>query len=228
MTAKEIAQQLTHGTNDLDVLVVEGKRAAEIAELFAKQMPSYSPDWNEQLTSYEGYLFPAKYSFAKNSTIQEVISAMTEEFDAVYKKVNNSTSLSKADIVTLASLIEREAKHDQDRALISSVLHNRLSINMPLQVDATIQYALGYSQTEQTWWKKSISFEDLTVNSPYNTYTHQGLPPGPICNPGFAALNAAANPANTSYFYYMTDKKGITHYGKTLAEHNENIKRFEL
>jgi len=99
---------------------------------------------------------------------------------------------------------------------------------MALQVDATIQYALGYQLAQNSWWKKNLTTEDLHIDSPYNTYTNPGLPPTPICSPDLEALCAAFNPADTNYLYYFTDGKGVTHFSRTLEEHNANIKKYGL
>ena len=153
---------------------------------------------------------------------------MLENFDKKYATIAQSSKnmLSKNDIVIIASLIEREARFSEDRPLISSVLHNRLSIGMKLDIDATVQYALGYHEDKKNWWKKGLTLKDLEINSPFNTYTNPGLPPKPIANPGLASLQAALDPANTEYLYYISDKTGHNHYAKTLLEHNANIKRY--
>ncbi|MCL4387469.1 endolytic transglycosylase MltG, partial [Patescibacteria group bacterium] len=127
----------------------------------------------------------------------------------------------------VAYLIEREAKKDEDRPLVASVILNRFNIGMKLDIDATIQYALGYQEDEKRWWKKSLTLDDIKLNSPYNTYRVSGLPPTPISNPGLASLQAVVNPSDTNYLYYITDSKGINHYGKTLEEHNANIQKYQ-
>jgi UPF0755 protein len=99
---------------------------------------------------------------------------------------------------------------------------------MKLDIDATIQYALGYDPVSHSWWKKNLTIQDLNIDSNYNTYNHPSLPPTPIANPGLASLYAAANPALTDYLYYMTDKNGVNHYARTITEHNKNIKIFGL
>ena len=97
---------------------------------------------------------------------------------------------------------------------------------MPLQADATVQYALGYSEEEKTWWRKDITSEDLALNSSYNTYKNPGIPPAPISNPGLNAINGVLYAANVPYFYYISDKKGVMHYAVTLEEHNQNIRKY--
>jgi UPF0755 protein len=226
LSSKEIATRLSKGVEDIWVTIPEGKRAEEVAAILKDKIPEYDNSWERELTAHEGYLFPDTYLIPHNTTIGDIVSLFTSTFEERYKAVTiNSTAMSKEQIVTLASLIEREGRHDQDRPLISSVMHNRLDIGMPLQIDATVQYAIG---TEDDWWKKDLTFDDLKVNSPYNTYLVTGLPPGPISNPGLKALQAAANPAKTDYLYYITDQDGVNRYAKTGEEHNANIRKYGL
>ncbi len=227
-TTAEIAENLTKGALDIWVTIPEGKRAEEVAQILKETLPNYESTWQTQLKEHEGYLFPDTYLIPKDATIDQIISLLTETFDQKYNTVTNNTNFSKIKVVTLASLIEREARKDEDRPLVSSVMHNRLDIGMPLQIDATVQYALGYDYYGKSWWKKELSFDNLKLNSPYNTYVNPGLPPTPIASPGIKALEAAANPANTPYFFYITDKNGDNHYAKTLTEHNANIKKYGL
>ncbi len=228
MDAETIAKALTQSSMDIAVTIPEGKRAEEVAEILQATMPTYSETWRLELTKHEGFLFPDTYRFSRDATIEQIVATMTDTFEQKYKQVTNSTDFSREQIVVLASMIEREARHADDRPLVSSVMHNRLQINMALQIDATVQYALGFNQQEQTWWKKGLTTADLAINSPYNTYTNPGLPPTPIANPGLASLQAAAAPADTNYLFYITDKQGINHYARTLEEHNTNIKKYGL
>ncbi|MDO8461194.1 MAG: endolytic transglycosylase MltG [bacterium] len=230
MTAAEIAENLTHGTLDIWVTIPEGKRAEEIAEILAKNIPSYQDTWRENLVKQEGYLFPDTYLIPKDADIDLIALLMKNNFDKKYGAISpaKKTNLTKKEIVILASMIEREAKFDQDRPLVASVLLNRKDIGMKLDIDATIQYALGYQEIEKTWWKKGLTLQDIKLNSLYNTYLNPGLPPTPISNPGLEALNAVVNPAETQYFYYISDSSGRNHYAKTIEEHNANIKTFGL
>lgn len=229
MSASEIANEFTHGTLDIWVTVPEGQRAREIAQTLEKNMPTYDKSWDDVLEENEGYLFPDTYLFPKDSTVETIISIMRDNFDSKYETVDTSnTNLSKKEIVVLASLIEREARHDEDRPKVSSVINNRLEIGMKLDIDATLQYALGYQTDEKRWWKKSLTNADKIIRSPYNTYAVAGLPPAPISNPGLESLNAAANPDETPYLYYITDSSGTNRYGKTLDEHEANIEKYGL
>lgn len=230
MTAEKIAETLTHGTLDVWITIPEGKRAEEIADLLSTNIPSYKESWRSRLVANEGYLFPDTYLIPKDADVDLVLAIMKGNFDKKFAQIDfpNKSNLTKNEIVILASIIEREAKFPTDRLLVASVLLNRLKISMPLQADATIQYALGYQEDKRSWWKKALTREDLKIDSSYNTYTNVGLPPGPISNPGVEALKAATNPANTDYLYYLSDKSGRNHYARTLEEHNQNIKKYGL
>ncbi len=227
MTEDQIAQALTHGTTDIWVTIPEGKRATEIAEILQEKISTYDPSWKDTLATEEGYLFPDTYLFPANATIDQIIEIMKNNFMTKYHQatINQTANLSEHDIVTLASIIEREGKSPEDMKLVASVLENRLHIGMALQADATIQYAIGYTPAKKTWWPQ-VTGTDLDIPSAYNTYRNPGLPPTPISNPGLHALTAAATPANTDYLYYFTDGKGITHFAKTLDEQNANIAKF--
>jgi UPF0755 protein len=112
--------------------------------------------------------------------------------------------------------------------MVSSVIHNRLSIGMKLDIDATLQYIKGYDNSQKKWWSSNITNADKTSSSSYNTYNHAGLPPAPISNPGLTSLQAAVNPASTDYLYYITDKNGVNRYAETLDQHEANISRYGL
>lgn len=228
LSAKQIAIILTQGSEDIWVTIPEGKRAEEVAVILEDKIATYDDTWLVELKTHEGYLFPDTYLIPRDATLTTVVNTLTDTFALRYKSVTNATNLTREQIVILASLIEREARHDEDRPLISSVIHNRLEIGMALQIDATVQYALGFDSNEQKWWKKNLTYGDLRINSLYNTYLRTGLPPTPIANPGLKALQAAANPANTNYLYYITDKNGINHYATTLDQHNANIRKYGL
>ncbi len=228
MSAKEVAAALTLGIVDIWVTIPEGKRALEIAEILEEKIPSYDLSWADTLSSQEGYLFPDTYLIPKDATVDLILSQLKGTFAQKYETLENKTNKSQEEIVTIASLIEREARRDEDRALVASVIYNRLALGMGLQIDATVQYALGFQTAENNWWKRHLSANDIALNSPYNTYRNPGLPPTPICSPGLKSLRAAVNPAQTDYLYYLSDNNGINHYAKTLAEHNTNIKKYGL
>lgn len=167
----------------------------------------------------EGYLYPATYSYyEENPPLESIIDPMIKKTYEVVAKYNEKMTEKKVDVhelLTLASLIEKEATEKADRHLISSVFHNRMQKDMPLQTDPTVLYALG-KHKERTMYK------DLEVDSPYNTYKMKGLPPGPIANAGESSIEAALNPAESQYLYFLAEYgTGEVHYAKTLEEHNK-------
>jgi UPF0755 protein len=166
----------------------------------------------------EGYLFPDTYSFPDGTTARAAIAEMVRQFDRAWRPewdaAREGLGMSRNDVVTLASIIEKEARLPEERPVISAVYHNRLRLRMPLQADPTIQYALGHHV-------ERVSFKDLDVVSPYNTYRHQGLPPGPIANPGAASLEAAVTPANVAYLYFVAAPDGHHEFRTTFAGHAE-------
>lgn len=230
MSATQIAKELTQGTLDVWVTIIPGKRADEIADILKEDLTSYKEDWRTQLRVHEGYLFPDTYLIPRDATIEQIISILTNNFNTKYQQAldQQTNKLTQDQAVILASIIQREAPSGEDMRKVASVLENRLSIGMALQTDATVQYALGYQLAQNSWWKKNLTAQDLHIDSAYNTYTNPGLPPTPICNPDLEALEAALNPADTNYLYYFTDGKGVTHFSKTLEEHDANIKKFGL
>ena len=229
MSLPDIIQNLTHGTLDIWVTIPEGIRAEEIANILKKDIPSYKPDWREILATREGYLFPDTYLIPREADINLVMSLLNNNFNKRYNGVNaEKTILSQKEIVTIASLVEREAKFAQDRPLVASVILNRLDIGMKLDIDATVQYALGWEEDEKRWWKKNLTSADLKISSPYNTYRNAGLPPTPISNPGLSSILSVINPSKTNYLYYISDKSGHLHFATTIKEHNANIQKYGL
>lgn len=230
MSAFEVATALTKGSIDVWVTIPEGLRKEEIAEILAKDLPEFSTaDFLSK--AQEGFLFPDTYLIPKGANADTAISILTNTFDTKYTnemeaKAKN-LNLSTKEVVILASLVEREARLAEDRQPMASVLLRRLEEPMRLQIDASVQYSLGYSKEEKTWWKKGLTVEDLKNDSAYNTYVRDGLPLGPICNPGIAAIEAVltADPS-TPYLYYVNDTAGKLHFARTLEEHEENIKKY--
>ncbi len=235
-TAAEILRSLLTGGAQIAtwVTIPEGFTASEIAERL--QSASVSSGTNLQqyfLTTplevdgtktqnLEGFLFPSTYLVPLDATGLQIQKQFTDEF---FKQIPaDAASRARAlhvtvpQGVTVASLVEREAKIDSDRPMIAGVIYNRLRLNMPLQVDATIEYALPQHKTE-------LSFGDLKIQSPYNSYLHSGLPPTPIANPGHASLEAAFHPAPTDALYYVYCGNGHHVFAKTLAEHQANVAR---
>jgi UPF0755 protein len=171
----------------------------------------------------EGYLFPDTYQIPQRTTAEDVASLMTAQFTkelpADYLAAARRLGFTVPQIVTIASMIEREAKVDAERSKIASVIYNRLRLGMTLEIDATIEYALPKHKT-------ALSFADLALDSPYNTYKHTGLPPTPISNPGKASLFAAFHPAVTPYLYYVYEGDGRHAFSTTLEQQQENERRY--
>ncbi len=182
----------------------------------------------------EGYLFPDTYAVDLDADETQIITTMLNQYDKVftkkYRERAKELNLTENQIIIIASLIERESQYDGDRAKIASVIYNRIKAGMPLQIDATIQYALGKT-------KENLSIDDTKIDSPFNTYTNKGLPPGPICSPGKKSIKAALYPEDTDFLYYVVSEKlDGTHnfskdynqflkdkdaYSKALAEKNK-------
>ncbi len=231
MPASGIALALTRGTLDIWITIPEGYRADEIADLLREKIPSYQESWRETLNEHEGYLFPDTYLIPRDADRELIVKIFRDNFAGKFEDIysEEKTELTQGEVVTIASLVEREARHPQDRPLIASVIMNRLVIGMKLDIDATIQYALGKSREPKTWWPKISQNDYQGVRSPYNTYLTSGLPPTPIANPGLAALESVIYPAQTKYLYYYTSgKDGRNYYAESLEEHNANIKKYQL
>lgn len=226
MDAKTILSELQTGTLDKQVTLLEGWRAEEMGEKLGAELGINSSQFVRQ--AKEGYMFPDTYMFTPQADIPEITKALRQNFDQKYtadlQNKIRSLGLTPEEGVILASIVEREARSDEVRRMVASILLKRLKIGMALNADATIQYIVGYQKSEGSWWKKNLTADDLKVESPYNTYLNPGLPPTPIANPGVSSLQAVAN-ANPKvpYLYYYHDSKGRSYYAKTLDEHNANV-----
>lgn len=226
-----ILDELKKGQIEYQTFTVpEGLTATAIAELWEKtglgtaeefqnaiELPVLLQKYIPEGVSAEGYLFPNTYKFAKGTTAETVVKMMLSESEAVW---NDSLAeeakilgLTRHQVITLASIIGREAGSKSEIPIISSVFHNRLKQNWRLQADPTVLYALGDP-------KPPLTREDLKTVSPYNTYLHKGLPPGPIGNPGKASILGALRPEKTSFYYFVATGPGKHHFSKTLEEHN--------
>ncbi len=169
--------------------------------------------------SLEGYLFPDTYRFGRHAAAPDILGAMVKRFRQVAAQLGLAPSPAVDRTVILASLIEKEVSQDAERPLVASVFENRLARGMPLQTDPSVIYAALLEDR----YRGTIYASDLKADSPYNTYRHAGLPPGPICNPGVAALRAAIAPAQTGYLYFVADAQGHSRFSATLAEHSEQV-----
>lgn len=230
MNLLEIANSLTTGTEDQWVTLQEGWRKEEIAESMVRQGFEYfDKDEFLELTQYdEGKLFPDTYLVPQQINAQQFYNLLIDTFDKKISELDEevqNSDRSLEEIITMASIVEREGKGYQNLRYIAGILWNRIEINMPLQADATLQYANGYSQVQQTWWKEPLT-SDKEVDSSYNTYKNTGLPPGPISNPGLDALKATLNPIKSDYLYYIHDKSGVGHYSTSYERHLENVNKY--
>jgi len=165
---------------------------------------------NPRIKTTEGYLFPARYDFEKGVKARQIVDRLLGQYlletqDLEIAEAKERLDLEEYQIVTVASLIEKEAATPKEKPLIASVIYNRMRKDMPLQIDATVQYALERP-------KANLSLADLKIDSPYNTYKRKGLPPGPICNPSRESIRAALNPADTNYLYYVLEGDGREHF----------------
>ncbi len=232
MSPEEIAQELTLGTLDRWITLIEGWRREETAGKVATSLGGEESLFNQNeflnLTkNLEGKLFPDTYLIPKDADAQRVVEMLITNFN----KKTQGLTVDQKDLI-LASIVEREAKHAEDRPIVAGVLLNRLNVGMPLQADATVQYAVATAHCSlptvhcQEWWPKSLSREDLQIDSPYNTYKYTGLPPAPICSPGLASIKAALEPQETEYWFYLSDNQGRIHYAKTHEEHQDNIEKY--
>jgi peptidoglycan lytic transglycosylase G len=193
--------------------------------LAAARDPAAIADLAPHARDLEGFLFPSTYEFTRHTTCDQVAAKMVGEFRAVWAKIDPSGThsfpggLTIEQVVTLGSLVERETPNPSERPLVAGVFYNRLNRGYELQCDPTVQYALELAGRPV----KIVRPEDLRIDSPYNTYEHRGLPPGPIANPGEASLRAVLAPAPTDYLYFVANAEGGHFFSKTLAEHNRNV-----
>jgi UPF0755 protein len=191
---------------------------------------SSRPTW----TTLEGYVFPATYSFHRNvqpmDALVTMLEAMADNLTPALREEARAQGLSVHDVLTLASIVEREAVLPEERPLIASVYRNRLEIGMPLQADPTVQYAIAArpgSIVEFGYWKLGLTLQDLQFQSAYNTYTEPGLPPGPIASPGLDSIIAVIRPAETEYLFFVARNDGSHAFATTFEEHQANVATFQ-
>jgi len=208
-----------YGISLVSITVPEGNTIVETAKILKEKFPSFSESSFIFLArGKEGYLFPDTYKFLPNVKPEKVIEAMTKNFEDRTKGLENELQKSGRTlegIVTMASIIEEEARNKEDRRIISGVLWKRIDLGIALQVDATFLYINGKNTYE-------LTTEDLKEDHPYNTYTNRGLPPGPITNPGLDAILAALRPKESPYLFYLSDRTGKTYYAEDFEEHKKN------
>ena len=242
MSAREVIDVIARG----DVYVVpitfrEGLTIAEQAEVFASsgfgtadaflaaaKNPALVRDLDGEATDLEGYLFPDTYTLPRKTTAERLVERMVAQFRQVVtdelRAEAKARGLSVRQLVTLASLVEKETAKTDERPTVAAVYSNRLRIGMGLQCDPTVIYALQRAGK----FTGNLRRGDLQYDSPYNTYRYPGLPPGPIAAPGKASLDAAARPAAVDYLYFVSRNDGSHEFARTLADHNRNVQRWQV
>ena len=227
MSTEKIIEVLSNGEKEgVSVTLLEGWRDEEEAAALNEKLGIKDAEFMD--LAKQGYMFPDTYQFAKDVTAEEVVQTLRQNFDTKYTPELQSKieklGLTPEQGVILASIVEREARSAGVKQMVASILLKRLNMGMALDADATIQYALGYSEQEKNWWRKDITTDDLQIDSPFNTYTHVGLPPTPISNPGLVSIQAVADAdPSTPYLYYYHDAEGNSYYEKTLDQHNADV-----
>jgi len=244
----DLAEMFQHGTNEVDVTFLEGWRVEEFAIEATSKLPKVDYEEFVKLAEdFEGYLFPDTYKFDVDATEMDVFETLRKTYDLKTKELLDAPVLAEKNltpkqVVIFASIVEREVFTEEDRKLVAGILINRWRAPELIGADATTQYAAATSRIcaqdseifcpseEQAllinWWPDSLSQKDLEFDSPYNTRKNMGLPPKPISNPGLSSISAVVDYEDSNYAYYLTDSEGVTHYAKSLAEHNENIQKY--
>ena len=209
---------------------LEGWRSEEIAELLAEKGITDARAFLDIVREkdLEGYLFPSTYLFAENTPAQKVVDEMLLQYRKNIAPLFRQypTNLTEKQVLTVASIVEREAVVHDERPKIAAVYLNRFRIGKRLEADPTVQYALGFNLKENRYWKKGLTYKDLKIDSPYNTYRNAGLPPGPICNPSRESVLGVLQPEqNFDALYFVADNTGRHVFSKTFDEHRRNIRR---
>jgi UPF0755 protein len=225
-SALAVARRIASGDAQIApirVTLTEGMASFDMARTLAAAVPGFDAATFQRLAAArEGYLFPDTYFFLPTATPQEVVDRLSANFDAKIAEAQPliaASGRSEADIITMASIVEREAQTPEDRRIVAGILWHRISLGMRLQVDAPF----GYLHQDDGYTPTSADTESA---SPYNTYRNAGLPPTPIANPGLDAIEAAADPTQTDYLYYITGSDGQMHYAKTFEEHKANVAKY--
>jgi len=248
MTMEEVVAALQRSRQrEVRVTVQEGWRIEQIAEALAAAGLARAEDLLKAMragkydysilrdrpagATLEGYLFPDTYlvdpRWQADQIVGVLVATMDRRFTPAMRQQATERGLNAHKVLTIASLVEREAVMQSERPLIAAVYLNRLDKGMALEADSTVQYALGYDKTQQRWWP-NLSIEQLRqVESPYNTYLHRDLPPGPICSPGLSSIQAVLQPAKTDYLFYYAKGDGSHVFARTFEEHLENQRKYQ-
>lgn len=223
-----MAWRVTHGSYEIapiKITIPEGLNSFEIADILSHDLPLFNKQSFIDLVKSnkeEGYLFPDTYSFMPDMDEKDVIEMMNNNFMNKIKSLGTEITQfgkSMSDVIKMASILEEEARLYESRQIIAGILWKRISLRMPLQVDSSFKYINGKTTA-------TLSTDDLKIDSPYNSYTHLGLPPTPISNPGLEAIGATVNPIKTPYLYFLSDRNGNMHYAETFDEHVANKFRY--
>ena len=244
----DVVRMLQKGRDDVALTFIEGWTMEEFAILAAENLERV--DYNEFINSAnidtivgEGYLFPDTYFFTKDTNTMELLEKLHLTFDEKTQDFLTDKKLKKADLtkkeaIIFASIVEREVSDEKDRPIVAGILITRWRNGERLDADATTQYAVAHKDiaagvtlsleeaAKHDWWPKELTLEDLQYDSLYNTRKNAGLPPTPISSFSLSALDAVLNYETTNYSYYLTDNDGVTHYAKTLGEHENNVAKY--
>ncbi len=243
----DVVQQLKHGRNDITLTFLEGWRVEQFAILASQRLEKIQyKKFVELAKPYEGYLFPDTYFVNKDIQEEELVEILTDNFNKKTRDSLNEENLKKAgltkeQVVIFASMIEREVFNPADGPIVAGILIKRWEDGMKLDVDATTQYVVAVKRIcedesycvptlddfiDLNWWPNNITREELDTDDSYNTRFVVGLPPSPISSVSLPSLSAVINYESTPYYFYLTDKRGVTHYAKNITEHNENVANY--
>lgn len=239
MEPRDVIRELMQGqTVTVQFTIPEGFTVEDIAKRLDAQGIVKKDDFLKEAKAYrpydyvdpprnahydaEGFLFPDTYIIGGDTGVKGILDIMSKNFDQrltpEMRRRAKEKNLSIYELITLASLVEREARYEEDRPIIAQVFFKRLEVGMPLQSDATLQYLMDAP-------KEDVLISDTKIDSPYNTYQHAGLPPGPVANPGLASIEAVLEPADTEYLYFVADREGHNYYSYTYSEHMATVDR---
>jgi len=242
MTPAEVIDKIASGdVYNRRITFPEGLNIQEMARLYEQQGfgkaaafieaardPGAIRSLDPGATDLEGYLFPETYSVPRDTTAAKLVGLMVGRFKQLFtpemQQAAQALELTVREVVTLAALVEKETAQPSERPIVAAVYLNRLKIGMAMQADPTVIYALQRAGR----YNGNIRRDDLSFDSPYNTYRYPGLPPGPIASPGLASLQAAVSPANVDYLYFVSRNDGSHVFARTLVEHNENVRQYQV
>lgn len=242
----ELVDKLTRGPDEFWVTIPEGLRREEVAERIIESLNMnlleaavFREEFLKESERGEGFLFPDTYLFARDSTALLVVRKLRQTFEEKTEPFANDVAASDhtlGQLITLASIIERETKTEEERPIVAGILLKRIEADWSLQADATVQYAVGSGKCETplrqgyggarcNWWPV-LTKDDFEIDSPYNSYKFTGFPPSPIASPGLSSITAAISPQESPYWYYLHDPEGNIYYATTLKEHSENVRKY--